>query len=158
LAVVQGAIALRWPQPDHSAARIVLPLLLALAYAGTARAVGALAPLHGRRARLGQLTGQVGLALLALEAVVLAGGVEVLALRVSGVVLAVAGLRLLTRVRRDAELPFWAAAAVLVGVVVAMVFPLAGGALALGLAWLAVAAAIHTTQVAFERLTPRPSI
>jgi hypothetical protein len=61
-------------------------------------------------------------------------------------------------VRRDAELPFWAAAAVLVGVVVAMVFPLAGGALALGLAWLAVAAAIHTTQVAFERLTPRPSI
>ena len=139
LALVSGALALGAHPAGH---RIAAVALLA-----TAAVAGVLAPLYGRAAGIGLWTARGGLALGAV-ALVLPDGRATTALRIVAALVVLAGLRVVARgATRMGDLPAWTGVVVGAGVVATLVVPGLGGGILLGLAWLAVAAAIHATVV-----------
>ena len=147
LVLLSGAAALLAGALALGAHPFVLPMAL-LALVATGLVLGVLAPLYGRGAAVGLWTARAGIAMGAV-AVVLPDGRPTAALRVVAALVVLAGLRLVARgVRRAGDLPAWSCAAVGVGVAATLLAPGLGGAAVLGLAWLAVAAAIHVTFVA----------
>jgi len=138
LALVSGALALGAHPVGH---RIAAVALLA-----TAAVAGVLAPLYGRAAGIGLWTARGGLALGAV-ALVLPDGRAMTALRIAAALVVLAGLRVVARgASRMGDLPPWACAAVGAGVAAALLAPGLGGGVVLGLAWLAIAAAIRATS------------
>ncbi len=139
VALLAGALAL-------GAHPLALPMAPAVLVA-TGLVAGALAPLYGRGAAVGLWTARAGIVVGAV-ALVLPDGRPTAALRVAAALVVLAGLRLVARgVRRAGDLPAWSCAAVGVGIAATLLAPGLGGAAVLGLAWLAVAAAIHVTFV-----------
>ncbi len=144
LAVAQGAIALRWQASGHGWDPTVFAaaLLLAAAVGGSGLALGALVPLVGRRGRLGLGLARVGLGLAFVAVVATMLGAPLWAVAPVGLTVTLAGMWLVSgAAKRAGELAPWAPTAVTAGLVAAVVFPI-GGALVLGLAWLATAASI----------------
>ena len=124
------------------------------ALVATGLVLGALAPLYGRGAAVGLWTARVGIAVGAV-ALVLPEGRPTVALRAAAALAVLAGMRLLARgIRRAGDLPVWTSTAVAVGVAAALVAPGIGGGIVLGVAWLAVAAAIHVTFIAPAATAP----
>lgn len=146
LVLLAGAVALLSGALALGAHPFVLPMAL-LALVATGLVLGVLAPLYGRGAAVGLWTARAGIAMGAV-AVVLPDGRPTAALRVAAALVVLAGLRLVARgVTRSGDLPAWSCAAVGAGVAATLLAPGLGGAAVLGLAWLAVAAAIHVTFV-----------
>src|SRR6476619_7344724 len=146
LVLLAGAFALLSGALALGAHPLALPMAPAVLVA-TGLVVGALAPLYGRGAALGLWTARAGIAVGAV-ALVLPDSRPTAALRVIAALFVLAGLRLVARgVRRAGDLPAWSCAAVGVGIAATLLAPGLGGAVVLGLAWLAVAAAIHVTFV-----------
>jgi hypothetical protein len=140
VALLAGALALG----AHTLALPTAPAVLV----ATGLVAGALAPLYGRGAAVGLWTARAALAVGAI-ALVLPDGRATVALRVIAALAALAGLRLVARgVRRAGDLPAWSAIAVGVGIAATLLAPGLGGAAVLGIAWLAVAAAIRVTYPA----------
>ncbi|HJU48068.1 MAG TPA: hypothetical protein VJ689_08050, partial [Gaiellaceae bacterium] len=141
LGVAQGAMALRWQASGFGWDRTgaVAAALLVLALAGSAMAMQALVPLIGRRGKLGLLLARIGLvAILAgeLAARGIDGAFGVVALVGLGVSLL--GLMLVSgAARRAGEVAPWTPAVAAGGLALVVLVP--GGAIGLGLAWLAVA-------------------
>jgi hypothetical protein len=147
VALVSGALAL-------GAHPLALPMAPA-ALVATGVVAGALAPLYGRGAAVGLWTARAGIAVGAV-ALVLPDSRPTAALRVAAALVVLAGLRLVARgVRRAGDLPAWSSLAVGAGVAATLVAPGLGGAAVLGLAWLAVAAAIRVTSVTPSAATLR---
>jgi len=146
VALLAGALAL--------GAHPLAPLAAPAGLVATGLVLGALAPLYGRGARVGLWTARAGIAVGAV-ALVLPEGRPTVALRVAAALVALAGLRLVARgMRRAGDLPGWTTIAVGAGVAATLLAPTVGGAVLLGLAWLAVAAAIHATFVAPATTVP----
>ncbi len=157
--VAHGALALRWSlaETGHGLAGLERALCAA-ALLGTAYALGLLAPVHGRGARLGLVVARCGVALAGLAASlgVVLGGVGLGIMGVCGLVIAFAGLRALAYASRaEGELPSWAHSTMLVSLGAVVLVGPSGGGLALGAAWLAIAVAIHTSAQRLEHLAPR---
>ena len=137
LALLSGALALGAHPVGHRMAAVAL--------LATAAVIGVLAPLYGRAARIGLWTARGGLALGA-AALVLPDGRPTTALRTAAALVVLAGLRVVARgANRMGDLPGWSCAAVGAGVAAALLAPSLGGGVVLGLAWLAVAAAVRAT-------------
>jgi len=137
LALVSGALALGAHPVGHRMA--------ALALLATAAVAGVLAPLFGRAATIGLWTARGGLALGAV-ALVLPDSRPTTALRIAAALVVLAGLRVVARgANRMGDLPAWACSAVGAGVAAALLAPGLGGAVVLGAAWLAIAAAVRAT-------------
>ena len=137
LALLSGALALGAHPVGHRMAAVAL--------LATAAVIGVLAPLYGRAARIGLWTARGGLALGAV-ALVLPDGRPTTALRIAAALVVLAGLRVVARgANRMGDLPGWSCAAVAAGVAAALLAPSLGGAVVLGLAWLAVAVAVRAT-------------
>jgi hypothetical protein len=144
LALVSGALALGVHPVGHRMAAVAL--------LATAAVVGVLAPLYGRAAAIGVWTARSGLALGAV-ALVLPDGRATTALRIGAALVVLAGLRVLARgANRMGDLPGWSCAAIGAGVAAALLAPSLGGGVVLGVAWLAIAAAVRSTAPA-----PRPA-
>ena len=156
LVELAGAAALLWGAlalGAHPLASFVAPAALV----ATGVVLGALAPLYGRGAAVGLWTARAGIAVGAV-ALVLPEGRPAVALRVAAALVVLGGLRLVARgIRRVGDLPVWTCLAVGAGVTAALVAPGLGGAMVLGLAWLAVAAAVHATFVAPAAASSRPA-
>jgi hypothetical protein len=115
----------------------------AAALAMTGVALEALAPLYGRTARIGLRVARAGVGLGAL-ALLLPDMDATVAVRVLAAMLVVIGLQPVARRARGlTDLPSWTTHVVGVGVVAALIAPSIGGGVALGLAWLVVAAVIR---------------
>ena len=115
----------------------------AVALLGTGLALGALAPLYGRTATAGLWVARGGIALGAC-AVLLPDGDPVIAIRSFAAMLVVIGLQPVGRRDRGlTDLPPWTTHVVGAAVVVALLAPSLGGAVALALAWFAVAVVIR---------------
>ena len=148
-ALLAGTLALG----AHPIAR----LAAAAALVASGAMLGALAPLYGRGASAGLWAARAGIAVGAL-ALALPEGRPVVALRVVAALVALAGLRLLARgLRRAGDLPAWSCLAVGAGVTATLVAPSFGGGIVLGLAWVAVTAAIHATFVASSPSATSPA-
>jgi hypothetical protein len=149
LALAQGAIALHWQASGHGSGPLLLALVLlfAAAVGGTAVALDALVPLAGRRGRLGRRLAQAGLGTVLVAHVATVGlGAPLRVASLAGLGIALAGLWLVSAAaRRTGEVAPWTPAAVAAGLAATVVFP-AGGAVALGLAWLAVAGSLWDTH------------
>jgi hypothetical protein len=149
-ALLSGALAL--------GAHPLAPVVALAALVATGLVVGALAPLYGRGAAVGLWTARAGIALGAV-ALVLPEGRPTVALRVVAALVVLAGLRLVARgIRRAGDLPVWSCIAVGAGISAALVAPGLGGGIVLGLALLAVAAAIHVTFVAPATTAPSRAV
>ncbi len=112
--------------------------------------IGVLAPLYGRGAAIGLWTARAAIAFGA-AAVLVPDGRATTAVRIVAALGVLAGLRLVARgTRRDGDMPAWTCAAVAVGLAALLVAPGLGGGLLLGLALLAVVAAIHATFVSAQ--------
>jgi len=147
LVVLAGAVALVEGALGLGAHSLALPLAPAMLVA-TGLVMGALAPLYGRGAGVGLWTARAGVAVGAVALVVPDSG-PTAALRVAAALAVLTGLQLVARgVGRTGDLPPWTCLAVGLGVTAALVAPGLGGGIVLGLAWLAVAAAIYATTVA----------
>jgi hypothetical protein len=145
-AILSAAIALRSPE--------LVPAAASVALLATAASLGVLAPLYGRGAAIGLRTARGAIALGAV-ALLIPDSRPTTALRVAAALLVLAGLQLVARgVRRVGELPAWTCVAVGAGVAAVLLAPGLGGGVVLGLAWLAVAAAIHVTYVAPTAAAP----
>jgi hypothetical protein len=143
LALVAGALALGAHPVGHRMAAVAL--------IATAAVAGVLAPLYGRAASIGLWTARGGLALGAV-ALVLPDGGAAEALRVAAALVALAGLRVVARgASRIGDLPGWSSAAVGAGIAATLLAPAIGGAAVLGVAWLAIAAAVRATAPSRER-------
>jgi hypothetical protein len=137
LALVAGALALGAHPSSHRTT--------AVAMLATAAVAGVLAPLYGRAASIGLWTARGGLALGAV-ALVLPDGRPATALRIAAALVVLAGLRVVARgASRIGDLPAWSCSAVGAGVAAALLAPSFGGSLVLGVAWLAIAAAVRAT-------------
>ncbi len=120
------------------------------ALAASGAAIGVLAPLTGRGAAIGLWTARAGIAVGA-AALLLPDGHAAMVLRIGAALAIVAGLRLVARrTRHFGDMPAWACAAVAVGLAALLVAPGFGGGVLLGLAWLAVAVAIHASFVSAQ--------
>lgn len=154
LAALAGVVALLGGALALGAHSLALPIATA-ALAATGLVVGALAPLYGRGATVGLWIARAGIAVGAV-ALALPNSGPTVALRVVAALTVLAGLRLVARgVRLAGDLPPWTSLAVGLGVTAALVAPGLGGGVVLGLAWVAVAAAVYATFVA--PATPAPS-
>jgi hypothetical protein len=137
LALVSGALALGAHPVGHRMAAVAL--------LATAAVAGVLAPLYGRAASIGLWTARGGLALGA-AALVLPDGHGTTMLRIGAALVVLAGLRVVARgASRIGDLPAWSCSAVAAGIAATLLAPSLGGALALGVAWLAIAAAVRAT-------------
>ena len=153
LVELAGAAALLWGALALGAHPLA-PFVAPAALVATGLVLGAVAPLYGRGAAVGLWTARAGIAVGAV-ALVLPEGRPTVALRVAAALVVLAGLRLVARgVRRAGDLAVWTCVAVGVGITAALVAPGLGGGIVLGLAWLAVAAAIHATSVAPATTAP----
>jgi hypothetical protein len=147
LALLAGALAL-------GAHTLALPMASAVLVA-TGLVAGALAPLYGRGAAVGLWAARAAMAVGAV-ALVLPESRPTAALRVVAALATLAAMRLVARgVRRASDLPAWSAIAVGTGVAATLLAPGLGGAAVLGVAWLAVAAAIHLTYVMPAAVAPQ---
>jgi len=153
LAALVGVVSLLGGALALGAHPLALPTAPATLVA-TGLVVGALAPLYGRGAAVGLWTARAGIAVGAVALAVPDSGPAV-ALRVVAALTVLVGLRLVARgLRRQGGLPPWACVAVALGVAAALLAP-GAGAIALGIAWLLVATAIHTTFVVPATATQR---
>jgi hypothetical protein len=115
----------------------------AVALLATGMALGALAPLYGRRATVGLWAARGGIALGA-GALLLPDVDAVVVVRSFAAMLVVIGLQPVARRSSGlTDLPAWTSRAVGAGVVAALLAPTLGGGVALALAWLAVAVVIR---------------
>jgi hypothetical protein len=106
-------------------------------------ALGALAPLYGRTARLGLWVARGGVVLGAV-ALVLPDGDAVVTARAFAAMLVVVGLQPVVRGATGlTDLPAWTGNVVGAGIVLALLVPSLGGGLALASAWLAVALVVR---------------
>lgn len=154
--VAQSAVALRWQlnQTGHGLERA----FCAAALLGTAYALGLLAPVHGRGARLGLVVTRFGVVLASVAAAldIVVGGIGLGIIGVSGLLIAFAGVRALAYASRaEGELPSWAHSTMLVGLGAVVLVGPSGGGLVLGVAWLSIAVAIHMSAQRLEHLVPR---
>jgi hypothetical protein len=146
LVLLAGAVALLSGALALGAHPLALPMAPAVLVA-TGLVSGALAPLYGRGATVGLWTARAAIAVGAV-ALVLPDSRPTAALRAAAALVVLAGLRLVARgVRRAGDLPAWSCLAVGIGVAATLLAPGLGGAAVLGIAWLAVAAAIRVTFV-----------
>jgi hypothetical protein len=155
LAVAQGAIALRWQASGHGwdTTGLAAVLLLAAALAASVGTLGALVPLVGRRGRLGLGLARAGVVLMLVALVASELGAPTGAVVYAGLGIATVGMWLVSgAVKRAGELGAWTPAAATAGFAAAAVIP-AGGAIGLGLAWLAVAGSIWSAY----GLDPEPT-
>ena len=144
LALVAGALALGAHPVGHRTTAVAL--------LATAAVVGVLAPLYGRAASIGLWTARGGLALGAV-ALVLPDGRPTTALRIAAALVVLAGLRVVARgANRIGDLPVWSCSAVGAGVAAALLAPSLGGSVVLGVAWLAIAAAVRATVPVPQRV------
>ena len=154
LVLLAGLVALLAAALALGAHTLAPPMAPAVLVA-TALVAGALAPLYGRGAAVGLWTARAAMAVGAV-ALVLPDTRPTIALRVIAALAALAGLRLVARgVGRAGDLPAWSAVVVGVAVAATLLAPGLGGAAVLGIAWLAVAAAIRVTYLAPAAVAPQ---
>lgn len=138
--LLAGALALG----AHPLASLAAPAALL----ATGLVLGVLAPVYGLAASVGLWAARLGIVVGAV-ALLLPDGRAATALLVVAALVVLAGLRVVARgVRRVGDLPVWSCAVVAAGAAAVLLVPGLGGGLVLGLAWLAVAGAIHATSVA----------
>lgn len=155
----QGATALRWPQPGTGwgVAGYAAEGLLAAALLAAVIGLGVLAPLHSRTGSVGLWLARSGVALMLVPVSISLVMAEDLHWPVlyAGLGLALAGMRtLVVARRREGDLPGWFLQLPLYATAVGMLLADRGGCLLLGVAWLAVAAALWTAYASPSRLAP----
>lgn len=154
---LQGAIALRWPQPADGwgLAGYAAEGFLAAALLAAVIGLGVLAPLHSRTGSIGLWVARAGVALMLVPvAISLAVGRDLhWPVLYAGLGLALTGMRtLVVARRREGDLPEWFLQLPLCATAAGVLLADRGGCLVLGIAWLAVAIALWTAYASPARV------
>jgi hypothetical protein len=150
---IQGAIALRWPQPENGwgDAQYASQVLLAAALVAAIVGLSVLAPLHSRVGTAGLWIARAGLALPLLATLAsLGAGHDVAAWPVwAGVLVALPGAGAVAFARwGEADLPARLLEVALGATIVAPLLAERGGCLLAGIAWVTVAASLWGAYLA----------